>query len=518
MHPRGQPLAGDRELHVARARHGAVGVQQPGQQRSPLRLGGAQVGGRHVLVAEHPQRPQQPLQRAVVGTAGLAALQAAGRTAAVGAGRRRGATGEAAAAASAALAAGADLRGGGQERPTADQARAVDRRGGCGQSQAVQVATGLGDHLDALALEVHDELVVRGGQPRTGGVAVAQPRAEDVRGQRQRGLRQLQRRGGADGVVGAALCRRAAQRLRQLDRRAHGRRPGRGPARCAGVRQPLVLRIGDQDGAVGELDLVAGAALEHGGGRDDPHGAAVGAEELVARLHLAHRRPARRRRQRRVERERLAEPRPARDDDELAGVQAVGEGVEVGEAGGDAGHRAGAAADGLHLVHRRLHDVAEDGVVLARAPLGDVVDRLLGPVDEVVDLAAVAGVPELHDAGAGLDEAPQHGALGDDPGVVAGVGRRGDAGQQRVQVGRAADAGEVAGPRQLARDGDRVGRLAAAVQVQDDVVDRLVGRPVEVAGPDHLDDVGDRVLAQEHAAEHGHLRRDVLRRGALELR
>ena len=124
--------------------------------------------------------------------------------------------------------------------------------------------------------------------------------------------------------------------------------------------------------------------------------------------------------------------------------------VEVGEAGRDAGHRAGPAADGLHLVHRRLHDVAEDGVVLAGAPLGDVVDRLLGPVDEVVDLAAVGGVAQLHDPGAGLDQAAQDGPLGHDPGVVAGVGRGGHAGQQRVQVGRAADAGHVAGAGQLA--------------------------------------------------------------------
>ena len=40
---------------------------------------------------------------------------------------------------------------------------------------------------------------------------------------------------------------------------------------------------------------------------------------------------------------------------------------------------------------------------------------------------------------------------------------------------------------------------------------------VEVGRAQHLDDVGDRVLAQQHAAEHRLLGRDVLRRGALEL-
>jgi hypothetical protein len=60
----------------------------------------------------------------------------------------------------------------------------------------------------------------------------------------------------------------------------------------------------------------------------------------------------------------LPEPGPAGDDDELAGVQAVRQPVEVDEAGGDARHRAAAAADGLELVHRRLHELLEQRVVL----------------------------------------------------------------------------------------------------------------------------------------------------------
>jgi hypothetical protein len=60
--------------------------------------------------------------------------------------------------------------------------------------------------------------------------------------------------------------------------------------------------------------------------------------------------------------------------------------------------------------------------------------------------------------------------------------------------------------------------LALAVQVDDDVEDRLVGRLVEVGRAHDLDDVGDGVLGQQHAAEHRLLGGDVLRRGALELR
>ena len=84
-----------------------------------------------------------------------------------------------------------------------------------------------------------------------------------------------------------------------------------------------------------------------------------------------------------------------------------------------------------------------------------------------------------------------------------------------MQVGRAADAAELADAGELGGDGDGVGRLAAAVEVEDGGVDELVGGAVEVALAQGLDDVGDRVLAQQHRAEDGLLGRDVLRRGAV---
>ena len=68
---------------------------------------------------------------------------------------------------------------------------------------------------------------------------------------------------------------------------------------------------------------------------------------------------------------------------------------------------------------------------------------------------------------------------------------------------------------QLVRDGDGVRRLAATVEVDDRVVHDLVRRPVEVGAADLLDDVGDRVLGDHHAAEHAALRVEVLRRGAV---
>ena len=45
-----------------------------------------------------------------------------------------------------------------------------------------------------------------------------------------------------------------------------------------------------------------------------------------------------------------------------------------------------------------------------------------------------------------------------------------------MQVGAAADAGDLAAPGELVGDRDGVGGLAPAVQVEDGLVDQLVGR------------------------------------------
>ncbi len=213
----------------------------------------------------------------------------------------------------------------------------------------------------------------------------------------------------------------------------------------------------------------------------------------------------------------LAQAGAAGDDDELAGLEARQEPVEVGEAGGHAGQDALVGADRLDLVHGRLEEVGQDREVLALAFVGDVVDGLLGEVDQVVDVAAAlaAAVAVLDDLGAGLDEAAQDRLVLDDAGVVAGVRGGGDRVEEVVQVGAAADLAEVAGVGERGGDGDRVGGLAVPELVEDGVEDDAVAGLVEVARLEGLEDVGDGVLAHEHAAEDRLLGREVLRRGAL---
>jgi hypothetical protein len=99
--------------------------------------------------------------------------------------------------------------------------------------------------------------------------------------------------------------------------------------------------------------------------------------------------------------------------------------------------------------------------------------------------------------------------------VVVGVSGRGHHGHQGVQVRGPADPGDLASAGEVGGDGDGVGRLAAAVQIQDRSVEDLVGRAVEVGFAHDLDHVGDGVLAQEHRPEDGLLSRNVVGRGAI---
>jgi hypothetical protein len=271
---------------------------------------------------------------------------------------------------------------------------------------------------------------------------------------------QIERGCQRDGMVENACCAGPLDRRRDLLGGPDGR-----------AGEPLVLRVGDDHRAVGELDLVAGPS-GHDIGRCDHAGRpSVRAENEIADCDLPHRRPAVGRRQRRIECERLTDSRARRDDDQLPRVQSIRQPVEIGETRWYAGHRAVTTRDRLDLVERRLEQLLEPDEVLGGPLLGDVVDRLLRAVYDVVDVGAAAGVTELDYVGAGLDEAAQDGLLIDDLGVVAGAGCGRHGGHQRVHVGRAADALQLPEPLQLGSDGDCVNRLAATVEVDHDVVD-----------------------------------------------
>lgn len=151
------------------------------------------------------------------------------------------------------------------------------------------------------------------------------------------------------------------------------------------------------------------------------------------------------------------------DDDHLAAVQAVGELVELAEAGGDAGHGTVAAVGRLDLLDGGIDRDGERYVVLGRLRAGDRVDLRLRVVDDV-GRVALAVVAELDDARPGVDEAAEDRSLGDDARVVAGVGRGRDDRRKGVQVVRAARLVQLTGLDELVGDGDDVGRLTVGVE------------------------------------------------------
>ncbi len=165
------------------------------------------------------------------------------------------------------------------------------------------------------------------------------------------------------------------------------------------------------------------------------------------------------------------------------------------------------------------------------APLSEIMDGVLDEIEAIgnreaglygvptgfVDLA-LSGVAVLDDAGACVDQAPQDRLLAHDLGVVGGVGSDRHRRRDGVQVGGATDPLQLTLALQLVGHRDHVGRLAPTVEVDDRVVDRLVGRPVEVDAAEHLGNVGDRVLGDHHRPEHGLLRGHVLGRGPVTAR
>ena len=177
-----------------------------------------------------------------------------------------------------------------------------------------------------------------------------------------------------------------------------------------------------------------------------------------------------------------------------------------------------AGAVGLNLFDRTIHGLRERNVVFLSVIGRDTVNLSLGCVDQSLGLA-VAGVAQLHNFGTSLNQAAQHSAFGHDFGVEPGVSSGGDARNQGVQVGCPAHAVQFAALGQLVGYGDGVRRLAVPVEVDNGLIDHLVGGLVEVsAAADDLNNVGDGVFGEHHAAQYRLLGGVVVRWCADELR
>ena len=81
------------------------------------------------------------------------------------------------------------------------------------------------------------------------------------------------------------------------------------------------------------------------------------------------------------------------------------------------------------------------------------------------------------------------------------VRRRGHERREGVKVFRTTGPCQLARLGQLIGDRDDIGRLAVGVEREHGVEDELVLGNVEIDAANNLDDVGDGILAEKHAAE-----------------
>jgi hypothetical protein len=102
--------------------------------------------------------------------------------------------------------------------------------------------------------------------------------------------------------------------------------------------------------------------------------------------------------------------------------------------------------------------------------------------------------------------------LGDQLGVVGGVGHGGHGRNQGVQEGSTAHIGQLAGVVELTQHGHRIGRLALVGQAQEGPPDGPMGWPVEVGLLEHAGDLGQQLPGSQDRAEHGLLSFEVVRR------
>ena len=103
-----------------------------------------------------------------------------------------------------------------------------------------------------------------------------------------------------------------------------------------------------------------------------------------------------------------------------------------------------------------------------------------------------------------------------DVGVIRGVCGGRNRCDQAVQIVGATHFFQIAFGEQLVGHQHGVDRLGGREQFDDRFVHGLVAWLVEVGHVDHLRYFADGVLAQQHAAEHRHLRLVVVRRHAVE--
>ena len=163
------------------------------------------------------------------------------------------------------------------------------------------------------------------------------------------------------------------------------------------------------------------------------------------------------------------------------------------------------------MVDRRPHEITDRDRAVAEAPLGEPEERLLGAVEEGLDVLPLLE-PLLGDLAGDPDQLAQQGLLADDgrvgPELRGNGGLLHEGGQHRLP----ADLLEDPRPPELLRDGQGIGGLAPLEPAEHGAKDLPVTLLVEVLGLDELDRPREDRGLDENTAEHRPLRLEALRR------
>ena len=209
----------------------------------------------------------------------------------------------------------------------------------------------------------------------------------------------------------------------------------------------------------------------------------------------------------------LAHAGAAGDDDQVGRLQAAHLGVEVLQAGGEAGQLAVALIGAGRHVDRggqRLGEALEARAEAAR--LGDLVELALG----VLDLLARREIDRrverhIDHVLADADQVSPHREVGDGAAVVGGVDDGGGFGGEAGEILAGVEPADVHVGRQEGLQRDRRGDLAGADQVRGQLIELLMDRLEEMLRLEKIGDPVERLVVDDDGAEQRLLRLDVLR-------
>ena len=191
--------------------------------------------------------------------------------------------------------------------------------------------------------------------------------------------------------------------------------------------------------------------------------------------------------------------RPAGHDDQVAALQALGDGIEVVEVAGDAGH-GGAQRAALDLVEGAGEDLGGGGEAGAGLLLADGEDLLLSLIEHLLHRLALIKAQGDHLI-AGADQLAPQKLVHHQASHLVDRGRRGDALHQLHQPALTAHLLQGAGVRQPGAHRREVGGFALAVQHHRRAVDLAVGAEIKGLGLQHVGDAADGIWVEQDPAQ-----------------